>query len=60
MINLHRYKVVNILLKCYRINIIRLKSSGKHPTAGIIGNTHFTNIIYLDILLFLLLSSYFT
>ncbi|XP_033206412.2 FAD synthase [Bombus vancouverensis nearcticus] len=36
MINLHRYKVVNILLKCYRTNIIRLKSSGKHPTAGII------------------------
>lgn len=42
MINLRRYKVVNILLKCYRTNIIRLKSSGKHPTAGIIGNIAYT------------------
>lgn len=41
MINLHRYKVVKILLKCcWRTNInwtvIRLKTDGGHPTAGII------------------------
>ena len=43
MINLHRYKVVKILLKCCRrtnINwtVIRLRTDERHPTAGIIGN----------------------
>lgn len=53
MINLHRYKVVKILLKCcWRTSInwtvIRLKTDGRwHPTAGIIGNIDaYTLLLY--------------